>query len=1068
MTDYNLKDIPFAIIGSSKPVEDPEGLINILDAQGNPIDVPASATTFIEVLDAISEGPIEGPVEGTYTFEGTEGLRGFNKAIYKEFPDAPNLSDTKWLRSVYWNEVPIVNSNNQYNFQQVDMTHVIGTADGAYDSTTKKVLGLDNPELRISKQINDRLYGSKEDRVTSDNVTDEDKDFTRIYRIHNIHAKGCIINIRANQLFRNISTTDDPDYPAGSVVKAKVSYKIYYKPFFSDQRKNPTTYTFGAEDSMEGKITEGIVKPTRINFYAANLEDPDFRGWEIAIIRLTPESLTVNVRNATFVDSITEIYEEVYTYPHTAIVRSKFSAEFFSQIPTRAFHIKGLKVKVPNNYNTLLRTYGQFAGGVKDGANWDVGIGGEQTAANGGDVLVNGTTSTWNGSFKPTKEYTNNPAWVFYDLMTNPIYGLGKHITGVNLNKFTLYEIAQYCDDLVMSEYGELEPRFTCNLVLTTREEAIKVLEDLASVFRGLLFYKNGMILPTYDRPLVGNRVMTFNNANVEGGEFSYQSSAKNTRSSVTLVRFNDKKDFYKPALEVVEVPEAIKRYGIKEKEIAAFGCTSRGQARRLGLWSIYTDMYDTESISFTTGLDGAFIQPSDIIAIADKYKKLGRTTGRTLGIYGGTILKDSMSGFDLTQNGTVTATNNTSGKIGGCISLTTTGNLSLAGVGIHDPYSTPFSISTWFKYTTGGGTIQTICGKRVVSNGEGWELYVNTSTNRVIFEVEDGSTNTASVTASTYGDVNADTWYFAVATIDRVNNNITIQIDASHIDTASISSVGTIAHTTAFKVGDNAGGTQQFKGNIDQTCIWSGNAIGSGDAVVMYNGGSGVSIPQMGYQSKHITSVYEFQDGPTVVLDDSITSINNGDDYLLSLVTPSFNYYHDVTDLDSDDFGSIQRSQVQNISFAGSEHQIRKNKSHLFLENSFLTTGYHVTGNLVYSIEKENYTTGDVAYYTNPTGDYYRVLNVGSKDNGTKFTISAIEYSPEKYTRIDEKVTQERQTSVTDVDPIVPEFGIITIEDTNVSNPTPNPVDPPVEDTGDFVNPFDTDPNPIPPAPSD
>lgn len=1075
MRNYNIQNIPFHIIGSSKPVEDPEGLIDMYDEQGNLIDVPAIATTHIEVLDAITEGPINTIVEGTYDYEGVEGETGWRKAIYTEYPDAPNLTNSKWLRSIYWDEVPVVNSQNQYNFQQVDMSYAIGTAAGVLDSNNK-LLGLNNPELRVSKQLNERLYGSKDDKATSATV-DSENDFTKIYRINNIHAKGCIVNIRVNQLFRNIVVTDDPDYAAGSIVATKVVYKIYYKPIFANEDNNPNNYTFGIEDSIHGKISDGIVKSSRVNFYNANLELPDFRGWEIAIVRLTPESLTVNTRNSTFIDSITEIYEEAYLYPNTAVVRSNFSAEFFSTIPSRSFHIEGIKVKVPNNYNTRLRRYGQNAGGATDGSGYNVGIGGGVTAAEGGDETVNGKTNNWNGYFKPNREYTNNPAWVFYDLMTNPIYGLGKYVSEANLDKWTLYEISQYCDELVASEYGGVEPRFTCNLVLTTREDAIKVLQDLASIFRGLLFYKTGSIFATYDRSLVGNRMMTFNNSNVENGEFNYQSSSKNSRHSIAIVRFNDKNNFFKPALEIVEVPDAIKKYGVKEKELVAFGCTSRSQARRFGLWSIYTDMLNTESVSFTTGLDGAYLQPNDVIAVADKYKKLYRTTGRTIGIYNGDETYDSIGAAQLTASGTVTATANTDGKVGGCISLTTTGSLALTDAGIHNPEYAPYTVSTWFKYTTGGGAIQTICCKKE-SGAKGWELYVNTTTKRVFFIVEDSATNSASVEASTFGNVNADTWYFVVATIDRSNDQISIQINGSHIDTSSISSVNNITTnaSTYFTIGTNNDLTpQQFKGNLDQVCIWSGEAIGSGDAKILYNNGSGMSIPEMGYQSRHLVSCYELQDGPTVVLDDAITSINSGDDYLLSVVTPSFNYYPDVSDLSSDDTGSIQRSQIQNLSFAGTEHQIRNGRSHLFLENNFITTGFHVTGNLVYSIEKENYTTGDAAYFTNPTGDYYKILNIKSKDNSTKFEISAIEYSIEKFSLIDDKTTFERHTTTTDITPAPPVMGNIVVADS--SPPRIDPVnkapvstafpDPDVEDVGDFVNPNTTDPNPIPPNPS-
>lgn len=1067
----NLDNIKIPIFGFTTPVEDPEGILGVSDVNGNPIESPAVATTKIEVIDAVSEGPIGGLIEGTYNYEGVEGNVGWEKALYSQYPEPPNMTNARWLRSIYWNEVPVVNSNNEYNFQQVDVSHFVGTADGAYDSGTGKVLGMDVPELRISRQVNERLYGSLKDRMTSESV-DSESDYTKVYRIHNVLARGCIVNIKVNQLFRSINTVDD-EFPIGSVVKTRVDYKIYYKPIFSDQTKNPKSYKFGSQDYIEGKVTDGAIKSTRVNFYNDDMEDPDFRGWEIAIVRLTPESVTVNIRNATVIDSITEIYTDGYLYPYTALVRGKFSAEFFSNVPQRSFHVRGLKVKVPNNYNTVLRTYGQERGGLIGGTGYSGAIGGGKTAAEGGDSTVNGKTDIWNGYFKSTKEYTNNPAWVFYDLLTNPIYGLGQHIDEDEVDKFTLYEIAQYCDELVLGENGELEPRFTCNLVMTTREDAIKVLQDLASIFRGLVYYKSGSIFATYDRPLIGNRVFTFNNANVENGEFIYQSSGKSTRHSVAYVRFNDKKNFYKPAIEIVEDAGAIKRNGIRIKEISAFGCTTRGQARRLGLWSILTDTYNTESVSFVAGLQGAYLQPNDVIAIADKYKKMERTTGRTIEIYGGEFTEDSYGVYHLTNGGGATASNNTSGKIGGC-AIVAGANLYTTDAGIHIPYTSSFSVSAWIKHN-GGGSVQSIASKSE-AGGEGWDLFYNGSTQKLNFYVEDSVGNSATVTATSAGNISSGTWYYVVATIDRENARITIQVNGGAVDEASLSNVNVISPSTAMKIGNN-GANDSYAGSIDQVCIWSGWAVDANQANQMYNGGNGMTINEMGYNCKKMVSCYELQDGPTVVLDDEISYIEDGEDYLLSLVTPTYNYYHDVSDLDSDDLPNIQRPQTQNIEFAGTEHEIRNNKSYLFLENQFDRSTYNVSGSLIYSIEKLNYSDTDINYLTTQSGDYYRVLNVSATDNGTKYQISAIEYDHDKFAMIDDKTTFERLTTTINIDPEPPILGIIEVGNFNqiISAPPPNslpvtkppqdneeedednkpPVlERPVEYTGDFLDP--------------
>ena len=226
------------------------------------------------------------------------------------------------------------------------------------------------------------------------------------------------------------------------------------------------------------------------------------------------------------------------------------------------------------------------------------------------------------------KEWTDNPAWCFYDLITNPRYGLGDFVEASQLDKWTLYDISQYCDVLVPDGYGYLEPRFTMNHLIVSREEAYKVLNEMVSVFRGMLYYSNGLIHAVQDA--FKDPIYQFNNANVIDGEFTYSSSSKKARHSVAVVRYIDKKTLYTPAIEYVEDEESIKRYGIRQIETTALGCTSRGQARRFGQWMLASEAQETESVAFGVGQDGAYIRPGDVVQIYDQFRTPLNFAGRT------------------------------------------------------------------------------------------------------------------------------------------------------------------------------------------------------------------------------------------------------------------------------------------------------------------------------------------------------------------------------------------------------------------------------------------------------
>lgn len=598
------------------PSEAPEGIVD-QTINGSPVSGVLSITE-IEVLDLISEGEIEGLVEGYYTFEtqklqdGTLGNIGWNSYSFTPYgsPD-----ENPFLNSIYWNEVPLIsNVSNKYNFQSIDVGFTNGLPNGA-------TIGQQTPTLTVSRTIGERLRFTEIDTSDISGTPINNNNHSKVYKIFNKECKGAVINIKVGQLGSTVlkngknDETNQAEY-FGDVVVTEILYNIYSRPLYANpghnssfilSKKNDANRS-PAKESIKGKVTYGYIRSTHILLESP--ADDDFIGWEVKIIRLTPDSITSNLRNQTIIDSITEVYSDVFTYPNSAIIRQKFNAEFFAQIPNRAFDCKLLKVKVPNNYDPIGKTYGR------------------SDAENVPTVKEERGNDFWNGVFKENKEWTDNPAWCFYDLISNPRYGLGKYIPENFIDKWTLYEIAKYCDTLVADGMGGLEPRFTCNLVINSRDEAYKVINDFASVFRALTYYGGGSIFAVQDSPKIP--ILQFTNANVENGDFNYQSSSKRTRHTVAVVRYNDKTDFYKPAIEYVEDIEGIRKYGIRELDLSAFGCTSRGQAIRFGRWALLSETTETETISFIAGIEGAYLRPGDVFQTYDSNRKTKRMGGRT------------------------------------------------------------------------------------------------------------------------------------------------------------------------------------------------------------------------------------------------------------------------------------------------------------------------------------------------------------------------------------------------------------------------------------------------------
>lgn len=315
--------------------------------------------------------------------------------------------------------------------------------------------------------------------------------------------------------------------------------------------------------------------------------------WDIRVRRITADSAQSNLRNATSFDSFTKVFYSKLKYPNTALVALSVDSEKFRSIPVRGYEMLGLILQVPSNYDAATRTY----------------------------------TGTWDGTFQLA--WSNNPAWCFYELVTNERYGLGDFIDASQVDKWALYQIAQYCDELVDDGFGGQEPRYTCNLYIQTREEAYKVIQSMAAIFAGLTFWGSGAITAIQDSP--ADPVASFTAANVINGAFSYSGSSVKTRHTVALVSWNDPADRYRQKIEYVADEEGIARYGVVQTEVIALGCTSRGQAHRFGRSILYTERRETETISFRAGLDGLSIYPGEVIQTSDPVRAGVRLGGRLL-----------------------------------------------------------------------------------------------------------------------------------------------------------------------------------------------------------------------------------------------------------------------------------------------------------------------------------------------------------------------------------------------------------------------------------------------------
>ncbi len=309
------------------------------------------------------------------------------------------------------------------------------------------------------------------------------------------------------------------------------------------------------------------------------------RPFNIRMRRMTPDSTTDQLQNKTLWSSYTEIIDVKQCYPNTALVGVQVDSEQFgSQQVSRNYHLRGRILQVPSNYNPQTRQY----------------------------------SGIWDGTFKPA--YSNNMAWCLWDMLTHPRYGMGKRLGAADVDKWALYVIGQYCDQSVPDGFGGTEPRITCNAYLTTQRKAWDVLSDFCSAMRCMPVWNGQTLTFVQDRP--SDKVWTYNRSNVvmpdDGAPFRYSFSALKDRHNAVEVNWIDPNNGWETATELVEDTQAIARYGRNVTKMDAFGCTSRGQAHRAGLWLIKTELLETQTVDFSVGAEGLRHVPGDVIEICD------------------------------------------------------------------------------------------------------------------------------------------------------------------------------------------------------------------------------------------------------------------------------------------------------------------------------------------------------------------------------------------------------------------------------------------------------------------
>ena len=393
------------------------------------------------------------------------------------------------------------------------------------------------------------------------------------------------VRIRMN--FRLVIQQKDGDRVGG-----RIEYRIEYR------KVGDSAYTVAFNGAVDGKQKDNYERDHRIDLPKSST------GWQIRVTRLTDDSTSdTTVLNSGIV-AVTEIVDARVRYPWTSLLFVSFDAKSFQNIPKISIKMGGRLVLVPSNYDPVNHTY----------------------------------SGSWNGTFK--QAWTDNPAWIVYDIILHKRFGIGRRIPSSFLNKWTMYSIAQRCDELVTNADGTQNRRYTCNVYIQKREHAWIVIRDLASIFNGMVSYSNMQLQFAQDAPAEVRHVVT--NDDVVNGTFEYSYGSMANRRGIAMVTFDDPKAHYKTQTTVAQIKDLVERYGVEPLEVSGIGCTDEYEAQRRGLWALLSNTNDMQ-ISYRVGLSGIKYLIGDVVGIANRYVQGGQFGGRVAGVSGTTITTDRM-----------------------------------------------------------------------------------------------------------------------------------------------------------------------------------------------------------------------------------------------------------------------------------------------------------------------------------------------------------------------------------------------------------------------------------------
>ena len=441
------------------------------------------------------------------------------------------------FKSIFLDDTPVESDSGARNFQDVTLDFRSGTNDQTYMEGFESIAS----EAAVGVELK--------------------SDTPWVKGITNLNLDAVIVRVRFGALKKQ-----DPSN--GDVSGIVIDYSI-------EVQTDGGAWELMLDTKMSGKTSANYERTHRIGLPKAN------NNWLIRVTRKTPNSSSEYVSDKMYIQAITEVIDLKLTYPNTAVIGVQYDAETFSNIAKIAVDLKGVKIKVPSNYDPVSRTY--------------IGI--------------------WDGTFK--RAYTNNPAWIYYDLCTNKRYALGNRLTEQMIDKWSLYRLAQYCDQLVSDGKGGQEPRFTCNVYIQSAESAFDILSKLAGVFRAISYWDGNSIVCDADIPQ--DTYFTYTRANVIDGHFEYSGTRARDRHTAAKVAWDNPQNRYKTEYVFVRDEAAIAKLGVRIAEIDAWGCTSEGQAQRAGLWALKSEQLETRTVSFKVGLDGYIPQPGKVIEIADE-----------------------------------------------------------------------------------------------------------------------------------------------------------------------------------------------------------------------------------------------------------------------------------------------------------------------------------------------------------------------------------------------------------------------------------------------------------------